>query len=418
MLRLSSIESESRSGSERGPGICSYAHEKAEDLLSRDTPVFLTDAQLALMDEIIVEACAELTDGWDREGVLVIEPFDPGAAASSAERAAIHDLIVQPAAPWFSEVERRHLEGALSGEFGSVACDRFWIARIGAEPVANVYFSSAPGAPEIGLLAFAITAPAYRGRGIAGSLLREALVDFVAMGGACMHLATDNPAAHRVYESCGFRDYQGHIMRFLAPTGGWEGFDQLYFENAGPAQVRRAHWGDLARVTMLYVAPHSWFVRDYAERLYNHPAITQTRCASILPALMISTTERPARANHAIGGLWVLENPARRLVGAATVTPPDLSAQAHAPAIDFLVAPAYLGQAPDLLAAALDACRSGGAERVRSWVAACDHEKIDILRQVGFRHEATLADQLKAGRDRFDLHIYGHPLSGKTTMDD
>ena len=41
------------------------AHERAGALLSRDTPVFLTDDQMRLMDEIIVEACAELTDGWD-----------------------------------------------------------------------------------------------------------------------------------------------------------------------------------------------------------------------------------------------------------------------------------------------------------------------------------------------------------------
>jgi trimethylamine---corrinoid protein Co-methyltransferase len=46
------------------------AHEKVVDLLSRDTPVFLTDDQLALMDEIILEACAELTDGWDPKPYL------------------------------------------------------------------------------------------------------------------------------------------------------------------------------------------------------------------------------------------------------------------------------------------------------------------------------------------------------------
>jgi ribosomal protein S18 acetylase RimI-like enzyme len=340
------------------------------------------------------------------EDGLRIEPYDPAAAAPGVQRAAIHDLIVQPAAPWFSEVERRHLEGALSGEFAAVACDRFWIARIGAEPVANVYFSIAAGAPEIGLLAFAITAPAYRGRGIGRLLLREALADFEAMGGACMHLATANPTAHRLYESCGFHDYQGHIMRFLAPAADRAGFDRAYFEDCGLAQVRRGHWGDAARIAMLYVSPHPWFLRDYVEQLYNHPAIVQTRCASILPALMINTTERPARANLTTGGLWVLENPARRLVGAATVTPPDLTAQAHAPIVDFLVAPAYMGQATDLLVAALVACRSGGAERVHCCVAACDREKIATLLQLGFCHEATLVGQLKAGHDRFDLHIY------------
>jgi trimethylamine---corrinoid protein Co-methyltransferase len=41
------------------------AHERVEVLLSRDTPVFLTADQLAAMDEIIVEACAALTEGWD-----------------------------------------------------------------------------------------------------------------------------------------------------------------------------------------------------------------------------------------------------------------------------------------------------------------------------------------------------------------
>jgi GNAT superfamily N-acetyltransferase len=358
------------------------------------------------------DACQLRADAGGNKvgGVLLIEPFDPGATASPGERDAIHDLIVQPAAPWFSEVERRHLEGALSGEFGAVARDRFWIARIGAEPVANIYFCTAASAPEIGLLAFAITAPAARGRGIGRLLLREALADFVAAGGACIHLATGNPTAHRVYKNGGFRDYRGHIMRFLAPADGWEGFDLAYFEDCGPGQIRRAHWGDSARAALLYVAPHPWLVRDYAERLYNHPAIAQTRCASILPALMLNTTERPACGNLAVGGLWVLENSARRLVGAATVTPPDLSAQAHAPIIDFLVAPAYLGQAPDLLTVALDASRSGGAECVRGCVAACDHDKSEILRQVGFRHEATLVNQLKAGRDRFDLHVYVYPL--------
>jgi RimJ/RimL family protein N-acetyltransferase len=152
-------------------------------------------------------------------------------------------------------------------------------------------------------------------------------------------------------------------------------------------------------------------VRDYVERLYNHPALPQTRCASILPALMINTTERPADAGCAMGGLWVLENPVRRLVGAATLTPPDLGAQAHAPIIDFLVAPAYHEQAPELLTAALAAGHAGGAECVRCCVAGCDRGKIDILERVGFRREATLAGQFKAGHDHFDLHVYVYPYS-------
>ena len=336
---------------------------------------------------------------------LRICPFDPSSATSSAQRSAIRDLVVQPSSPWFSEVERRHFEGALNGEFASVAHDRFWIAWNGAEPIAHVYFGTAAGAPETGILAFVITAPAHRGRGIGSQLLREALDDFVAMGGECMQLATANPTARRLYENCGFRDYSGHIMRYLAVPDRWENFDRRYFANVGPAHVRAGHWGDSARITMLYTSSHAWFVRDYLERLYNHPAIPQTRCASILPALMTASGADDA-AHAATGGLWVLENTGRRIVGAATLRTLDQPAQAQAPVLDFLLAPGYLRDAPLLLAAAIEAARLQGARIVRACVAECDREKADALRDAGFRHEATLAGQLCAGDDQFDLHVY------------
>lgn len=41
------------------------AHEKVEQILASETPVFLTDEQTDAMDEIIIKACAELTDGWN-----------------------------------------------------------------------------------------------------------------------------------------------------------------------------------------------------------------------------------------------------------------------------------------------------------------------------------------------------------------
>lgn len=317
---------------------------------------------------------------------MQIRPSIPGPWSPPAERDAIHDLIVQPAAPWFSEVERRHLDAALSGEFRAVASDRFWVAWDGGQPVANIYFGTAAGAPEIGLLAFAITAPAHRGQGLGERLVHAALSDFVAAGGVCMHLATANPAAHHLYQRCGFRDYNGHVMRFLMKPEDWTSFDDAYFRFAGPGQVRRGHWGDAGRIAMLYVAPGRWLVRDYAEGLYDHPAIEQTRCASILPSMMA-------------GGLWVLENPARRVVAAATLKPGE-----PLPVVDFLAAPAYLDQAPDLLGAVLADCRSAGTTAVCSYVAAPDGEKLAILEQAGFCGAAVPVGQIDAGGDRFAVY--------------
>jgi hypothetical protein len=106
------------------------------------------------------------------------------------------------------------------------------------------------------------------------------------------------------------------------------------------------------------------------------------------------------------GGLWVLENPAGSLVGAASVIRLDSEAQGHAPVLDFLVVPAYVHQAADLLLAAIEAQASAGAEQARVYVASCDGEKASLVRDVGFHHEATLVGQFKAGRDRHDLDIY------------
>jgi len=350
---------------------------------------------------------------------LRVECFGSDAQVPRDKIKAIRDLILQPRSPWISEVERTYLEGALEGRFKSVARDRFFVGWIGDEPVGNVHYGTAAGAPEIGLLAYVITAPSHRGKGISSILTKRAIDHFLAAGGVCIHLGTGNPGARRVYQRCGFRDYNGHVMRYLALAQGWEDLNTTYPWSLGPspgslspriketrgladvgaAKVRRGHWGDLARVAMLYVAPHRWFVKDYPERIYGHPAIVQTRCASILTSMMVNVTQRN-------GGLWVLENPAQRVVGAATLTRLDGTAQSHVPILDFLVASAYSRQASDLLAAAIEALRDAGTERLRVYLASCDSEKAEIVRMVGFQHEATLAGQFRAGDDRYDLEIY------------
>ena len=39
--------------------------ETVHEILSSDTPTFLSGEQLAAMDEIITKACRELAPGWD-----------------------------------------------------------------------------------------------------------------------------------------------------------------------------------------------------------------------------------------------------------------------------------------------------------------------------------------------------------------
>jgi GNAT superfamily N-acetyltransferase len=315
---------------------------------------------------------------------------------------AIRDLIVQPRTPWFSTAERKYLDGALRGTFEGMAHSRFLVGWLGHKPVANVYYGTAAGLPDTGLLAYVITESAHRGKGISTVLAQTAVDRFLSEGGICLYLGTSNPVARNIYQQCGFQAYNGHVMRFLRSDEDGDKFDADYFAWAGAAEVRRGHWGDLARVGALYVSPHRWFIKDYPQRIYSHPAIVHQRCGSILPGMMVNATEYD-------GELWVLENPAGRIVGAATASRWDGEAQGHAPVLDFLVAPSYRRQAAELLQAHLEALSAAGAEKVQLYTASCDAEKADLARSVGFCHEATLMDQLRAGQDRYDLDILVWP---------
>ena len=188
-------------------------------------------------------------------------PFDPASATSSAQRSAIRNLVVQPSEPWFSEAERRisrarsMASSRLSPRTGSgslgrrrthrprILQHRGWSAR--DRPVGLRDHCACASRPRHWLLA----APGGAGR-------------FRGLGGGRMQLATANPGARRLYESCGFRDYSGHIMRYLArPAAG-----RISTGAISPTWGRRSlagHWGDSARITMLYTSSHPWFVRDY-----------------------------------------------------------------------------------------------------------------------------------------------------------
>lgn len=48
------------------------AHEKAESILARETPRFLSDDQLGAIDDIIRKACRELTPEWSPEKLLTL----------------------------------------------------------------------------------------------------------------------------------------------------------------------------------------------------------------------------------------------------------------------------------------------------------------------------------------------------------
>ena len=135
-----------------------------------------------------------------------------------------------------------------------------FIGRIDGEIAGTMCYYAPEDTHDVGALQFVSTEERFRRRGV-GSALVGALVDhFTAQGGRALYLCTSNPVAGHLYESHGFRYHVGDGMRFLAP--GAADFDRRWFA-AGAAAIRDAHWGDLARLCVLYNHPDpAWLLKD------------------------------------------------------------------------------------------------------------------------------------------------------------
>jgi RimJ/RimL family protein N-acetyltransferase len=333
----------------------------------------------------------------------LLEVYAPAGPAEYAQNAdhldALWEMVVQPRQPWFSRSEWELFTRALRGQLTPASADRFYAIWIAGRPAAHVFLNYAADHGQVAQVGFVVTEPAFRGRGLCSLLMTRVIADFRERGGQCALLGTGNPVAHAIYARAGFSDYIGHTMRYLADASQPAHFDREYFAYRRPARPRAGHWGDGARLAWLYASRCGSFVKHYSEGIYEHPAITHVRCCSILPALMLNVEERR-------GGLWVLETPDGRLVGTASLTLSDTTAQHKAPLLDFTLTPAYWGQAADLLHKAIDAAWAGGANVVRACLASCDHDKAEVLQSLAFRLEATLAGQFVAGDERYDLNVY------------
>jgi GNAT superfamily N-acetyltransferase len=326
--------------------------------------------------------------------------YQPGVSTLPAGQLdALWEMVVRPREPWTSAGETEHFTRSLRCHFVGVSADRCYVAWSAGRPLAHAALFAAADNPRIGAVGFVLTEPAARGRGLCPLLMERLLDDFRAAGGQCALLGAGNPTAHAIYARAGFRDYNGHVMRWLPAGASPAEVDEAYFARRAPARVRAGHWGDAARIAWLYARPGDWFMKDYSEALYDHPALPQVRCGSILPAMMLNVEARA-------GGLWMLETDDGRVVGAVRLSLRDTVAQTKSPMLDFLIAPAFRDQTADLLRVAIEAAQAAGAEVVRACLASCDVAKADIVQSLAFRLEATLAGQFAAGAERFDLNTY------------
>jgi GNAT superfamily N-acetyltransferase/L-amino acid N-acyltransferase YncA len=290
----------------------------------------------------------------------------------------------------------------LAGELAGTSIDRFVIGEVDGVYAGSMMYCMPRDTRDLALLEMVWTHPEYRRRGIARILLRHALADFRSMGGLAISLCTTNPVAYAMYRQEGFLPLLGDGMRYVAPPHDPRTFDRDYFADAGPARIRRGTWGDIARVSTLYNLPEpDWLIKDYPRRVFR-----DMRYESHYIRVW-----KPASEGH--GLVLVLENPLRRVVGIVSVVEVDSFYEQHVSTIDVWCCPAYRGQMPDLLAAAVRQANKQVAEIVQATIAEGDLEKQQLFQAAGFTESARLSGRLRVGDQRHDLLIYELRLSLK-----
>ena len=282
----------------------------------------------------------------------------------------------------------------LAGAFARQLFTPYFVAEIDGAIVGSMSYYAPAESRDVGVVEFVHTAEAYRRKGIASRLLRTLLARFERDGGMALYLCTVNPHAGQLYENCGFRCSVGDGMRWLAEGAG--DFDRTYLAHSGAASVRRAHWGDLPGATVLFCHPEpAWQIKEYLTHCFR-----DTRFEGHFMRLM-------RRVEEDRGGIHVLENPRRRIVGCVVVERQPTFHQQHVAQLSVRVAPAYRGQTTELLHAAAEAARSIGISLLQTYVADTDDDEKQTLVAAGFAEEAVLPARLRTENGLAAVSVFG-----------
>ena len=200
-----------------------------------------------------------------------------------------------------------------------------FIGRIDGNPAGSMCCYAPRDSGAVGAVEFVGTEQRFRRRGVASALLGTLVEHFTARGGKALYLCTDNPVAGHLYERHGFRYHVGDGMRYLAP--GAADFDRRWFAPGGATTTRDAHWGDLARMCVLYNHPDpAWLVKDPLSAAFRDTRY-ERHFVSVLRQI-----------EDGGGAFLVLEADASRVVGAAAFRRRDTFYEQHVATLSLRVA--------------------------------------------------------------------------------
>ena len=288
---------------------------------------------------------------------------------------------------WWPLIRKDMMEGRLKRWMHAP----HFIGRIDGEVAGTMCYYAPADTCDVGALEFVSTEERFRRRGVGSALVGALVEHFTAQGGRALYLCTSNPVAGHMYESHGFRYHIGDGMRYLAP--GSADFDGEWFAE-GATTIRDAHWGDLARLCVLYNHPDpAWLLKDPLSESFR-----DTRYESHF----IRVLREIAEGN---GAFLVLEASDSRVVGAVAFRRIDTFCEQHVAELSFRIARAHFGRAADLLDAAAGRAAALGIGQLALKVAAEDDEQRALAESAGFAEGARWPGRLRSGDGFSDLLI-------------
>lgn len=225
------------------------------------------------------------------------------------------------------------------------------------------------------------TTPEYRGHGIASTLCKDALTDFIGLGGRALFLGTENPKAEKVYGRLGWQRINGsQVWVNLSGCNSVDEFYKDYFKADSSIRIVKGNATHRIPLIPLVVYPHKSKMLDCNTAMFSTTHTIQKSCMRLYPYYR-NHEENP-------NSIWLCaENRKASLIGLSTAVKKDGNY-----IVDGFVHPSYKKTLPELITEACRIIEQKNGCKIRAFAGKKDTEKLKVFIQLGFKKVCETAE--------------------------
>jgi len=253
----------------------------------------------------------------------------------------------------------------------------------------------------MGILSQVHTDEDFRGRGIGGATIEEALETFRSKGAKAVYLAAWAQGIRDIYIRRGFVNVGNMGQRgAFKLTLNDSGKDENLFRKGQRTNFRPMETGDQADITSMVCAQY-----PYVVKLYDLGCFLGSYFEGEFYILQNQTVEGivPEEKKEKEGFKAVVLDGEETILGLGTVIPSSRRHEGHTGVLDFLVHQNYAGHTGEMLEELEADCT---LEHLTVYIEKNEEDKRALLEHAGYKKLTTLEKQLKIGEEAFDIEMY------------